>query len=50
MGPLRFTLTFAATMAACLPIHMMRVYWNSLGKDEESRRKYLNDALSPRQP
>lgn len=47
MGPLRFTLTFAATMAACLPIHMMRVYWNSLGKDEESRHKYLNDALSP---
>ena len=47
MGPLVFTLTFAATMAACLPIHVMRVYWNSLGKDPESRRKYLDNALSP---
>lgn len=46
LGPIEFSMFFLGTASACLPIHMMRVMWNSLGKEEEERRKYLDNALS----
>ena len=46
-GYAKAALILATTMAAAMPIVMLRALIQSLGKDEESREKYLKERLHP---
>lgn len=46
-GYAKAALILAAAMAAAMPIVMLRALIQSMGKDEESREKYLKERLHP---